>query len=85
MIYLLCVLVLVAAVPLTWMLKRDAEQSWRRHQELTQPRSTLLIRRVTEAFIDFQIALADRFTPVLRKIGDELARLESSMRDGDVR
>jgi hypothetical protein len=84
MIYLLCGLILIAAVPLTWMLKRDAEQSWRRHQELTQPRSTHLIR-LAEAFIDVQIVLADRFTPALRTIGDELARLESSLRDGDVR
>lgn len=62
--------VLIGAVPTTVWLKRAGDRAWEEHQR--RARQAELLRPIGEAFLRFQIDVADRMTPVLRKLGVEL-------------
>lgn len=79
MIYILCAAVIVAAVPLSWWLKRDAERSWQRHQALARAaRQREQMARLTKSFAQVRITLIDNMTPALQRAGRAVQELAAA-------
>lgn len=75
-LYVALVVVVLAALPLTWWLKRAGDRAWRAH------RICVLSKPMTEAFIRFQIEVVDNFTPAMRQLAREVDRVAEQMRRG---
>jgi hypothetical protein len=77
-LYVLLVAVVLAALPLTWWLKRAGDRAW--EQRRREQRMRELLKPTSDAFLLFQIQLVDLMTPALQQLGREVDRMADDFR-----
>lgn len=72
-LYVVLVVVVLAALPLTWWMKRVGDRAWEQHRR--EQRMRELLRPTADAFIRFQVELVDNMTPALQRASREINRM----------
>jgi hypothetical protein len=76
-LYVVLVAVVLAALPLTWWLKRVGDRAWEQHRR--EQRMRELLKPTADAFVRLRIELVDNMTPALQQMAREINRIGEQM------